>query len=52
MKIEFDFEKIEAFAKDLKQTDLAKEFGISQQTVSHRLKNHRESTATRFCRYL
>ena len=39
MKITFDFEKIEAFAKDLKQTDLAKEFGISQQTVSHRLKN-------------
>ena len=39
MKITFDFEKIEAFAKNLQQADLAKKWGIGQQGVSHRLKN-------------
>lgn len=39
MKITVDFEKLAAFAKTLNQPDLAKKFGVTQQTTSHRLKN-------------
>ena len=37
MKITFDFEKLAAFAKTLNQPDLAKKFGVTQQTTSYRL---------------
>ena len=52
MKITFDFEKIEAFAKDLKQADLAKQFGSQPTNSVAPAEEHRESTLTRFCRYL
>lgn len=39
MKVTFDFEKIAAFANNLKQADLAKQFGVSQQATSQRIKN-------------
>ena len=39
MKITFDFEKIAAFASNLKQADLMKKFGVSQQATSQRIKN-------------
>ena len=39
MRITFDYEKIAAFANNLKQADLAEKFGVRQQTISHRIKN-------------